>query len=92
MKRRHYERATEYTADAYRVAGSDGIAYDVLGWETEPDEDTDWTGIEERTGMLVVQMIGDDRHFVVDPDDVTPLDEDEYCPECGQIGCQCNQC
>jgi len=89
MKRRHYERATEYTADAYRVAGSDGIAYYVLGWETEPDEDTDWTGIEERTGMLVVQMIGDDRHFVVDPDDVTPLDADEYCPECGQIGCHC---
>lgn len=77
--RRHYEDAPEYQADAYRIDG----------WETEPDEDTEWSGYENRTGNLIAVMIGDDRHFAVDPDDVSELRDDEYCPECGQIGCHC---
>lgn len=35
-----------------------------------------------------VCMIGDDRNFIVDPSDVSPLDEGAYCRECGQIGCR----
>lgn len=83
----NYEAAPEYPADAYTVAGWSGIAWDVLGWEIEPDADTEWSGVERRTGNLVVVMIGDDRHFSVHPDEVSPLDEDAYCHECGQIGC-----
>lgn len=87
-RRPHYEDAdADYPADAYRVAGYQGIGFYVLGWETQPDEDTEWSGIEERTGRLVVVMIGDDRRHVVDPEDVSPLDRAEYCGECGQIGC-----
>lgn len=41
----------------------------------------------ERTGRVIVVMIGDDAHHVVDPDDLVHLDEDDYCHECGQIGC-----
>ena len=86
--RLHYEDAPEYDADAYTVAGwGAGIAWSVYGWETEPDEDTEWSGYEVRTGNLVVCMIGDDRLFAVDPDDVTAIDEDAYCHECGQVGC-----
>lgn len=73
--------------DAVRIAGYDGIACYVLGWETEPDEDTDWSGYEVRTGRLVCIMVGDDRRFTVDPDDVSTLAREEYCSECGQIGC-----
>lgn len=87
--RRHYEDAPEYTADAYTVKGcwGKGIAFRVLGWETEPDEDTEWSGCENRTGRLIVCMVGDDAHHSVDPEDVTPLDEDAYCHVCGQVGC-----
>jgi hypothetical protein len=47
----------------------------VLGWHTEPDEDTDWTGYEVRTGQLVVVPLNelgydDAQHWLVDPDEV----------------------
>ncbi len=89
---KHYETDHEaFPHGAYRVRGwGNGIAFYVRGWETEPDEDTEWSGCENRTGMVVVTMIGDDRTHVVDQDDLTPLDRKDYCGECGQIGCQCD--
>ena len=76
-----------FDAEAYKVEGHDGVAWRVFGWETEPDEDTRWTGIENRTGKIVCVMVGDDRKFVFDPDDVKAIDELDYCQGCGQIGC-----
>jgi hypothetical protein len=64
-----------------------GIAFYVLGWETEPDEDTEWSGCEVRTGRVIVVMIGDDARHRVDPEDLTALAREAYCGECGQIGC-----
>ena len=90
MNRSNYEPAPEYPASAYKVYGYPGIAWTVRGWETEPDEDTHWTGIENRTGKLICVMVGDDRQFRIDPEDVTPLKGSEYCRECGQIGCGCS--
>jgi len=87
--RRHYEAdEAAFPADAYTVDGwGEGVAWRVLGWETEPDEDTEWSGSAVRTGLAVCVMIGDDRHFPVDPKDLTPLEREEYCGECGQVGC-----
>jgi len=90
MRSKHYEQADEYQADAYQIDGWRGVAWRILGWETEPDEDTVWSGYENRTGNLVAVMIGDDRHFSVEPGDIVELDEDEYCCVCGQIDCHCN--
>lgn len=94
MTRAHYEKDdAAFPATAYRVntrAGS-GVAWYVLGWETEPDEDTEWSGMEQRTGRVVAVMVGDDRKHSIDPDDLTPLAEEDYCPGCGQIGCRCYQ-
>ena len=84
----HFEEDDEtFSADAYRVAGFSGVACSVLGWETEPTEDTEWDGIEERTGRVVVVMVGDDARHVVDEDDIAPLDRAAYCGACGQMGC-----
>ena len=88
MARYHYETDTpDPYPDAVRIAGYAGIAWYVLGWQTEPDVDTEWSGYENRTGRLICVMVGDDRHWVIDPDDITPLDRSEYCGSCGQIGC-----
>ena len=88
MRQPHYETPDpDPWSDAVRIAGWDGIAFRVYGWETEPDEDTEWTGDEVRTGDLVVCMVGDDHLHVVDPDDVQELAREDYCSECGQIGC-----
>jgi len=83
-----YERDDKaFSADAYTVDCFEGIAWDVLGWETEPTEETEWTGYAEKTGRVVAVMIGDDRHFVFEPEDIHPLEREEYCGVCGQIGC-----
>lgn len=85
----HYESDDiAFPADAYTVRGwGHGIAFYVLGWETEPDEDTEWSGYEQRTDRVVVVMVGDDARHIVDVDDLTPLERSAYCGECGQIGC-----
>ena len=87
MKTRYESDNTTFPAEAYKVAGWDGVAFRVYGWETEPTEDTVWDGCEERTGRVVVVMIGDDARHVVDLEDITPLDREAYCGECGQMGC-----
>lgn len=35
----------------------------------------------------VVVMVGDDRRHTVDVSELTPIPENGFCPECGQIGC-----
>ena len=77
----------QFCADGYCVDGWQGIAWYVRGWQTEPDQDTEWSGYEVRTGRVVCTMIGDDRQFLFDPDEVHPLEREAYCGECGQIGC-----
>jgi len=89
MRNRHYETDDEtFNADAYTVKGYQGIAFHVLGWETEPDEDTEWSGYENRTGNVLAVMVGDDKRHKVDPEDLIPIARKDYCGECGQMGCQ----
>ena len=86
--KRNYEKDSEaFPADNYTVRGYRGVAFYVLGWETEPDEDTEWSGCESRTGRVLAVMVGDDYRHRVDPEDLTPLAREEFCGVCGQIGC-----
>ena len=88
MNHKHYESDDQaFPAEAYTVDRYSGIAWHVMGWEVKPDEDTEWSGCEVRTGNIVCIMVGDDRRFSFDPAEVHPLPDDEYCSECGQIGC-----
>lgn len=82
-----YEPQTEHP-DVMTVEGYP-CACQILGWETEPDADTVWTGYGVRTGYLVAVMVGDDHQFTVDPeeDTLTAIPEGGYCRECGQLGC-----
>jgi hypothetical protein len=74
---------------AYKADGwSNGIAWRVFAWETKPDEDTEWSGIRVNTGNVLAHMVGDDRDFVFDPLDLTPIADEDYCSECGQVGCK----
>lgn len=72
---------------AYHIRNYDGIAWNVYGWETKPDEETEWTGQRIRTGKVICVMVGDDRRFAIDPKDISPLKREEFCGICGQIGC-----
>lgn len=87
-KRTNYERDdSTFSAEAYSVEQYPGVAFAVYGWETQPGPDTEWDGIEKRTGNVLCVMIGDDRKFAFDPSEVHPLNEDDFCHECGQVGC-----
>lgn len=70
-----------------RVKGWKGIAFYVVGPETAPDEDTEWSGYKTPTGKVIVVMVGDDRKHAVDPEDCTPIASEDFCGECGQMGC-----
>lgn len=88
VKRPAYEEDDDhFSAPAYSVRGYGGVAWYVLGWETEPDEDSHWSGYEPRTGDVVCVMVGDDHRYVFEESDLTPIKREEYCGVCGQIGC-----
>ena len=88
MKRPNYEEDdSSFPADAYEEIRRPGIAWRIYGWETQPTEDTEWDGIEERTGRIVAVMVGDDRRFTFEPEELRALEREEYCGECGQVGC-----
>lgn len=47
--------------------------------------------IEDReSNRVFVTMVGDDHRFEVDKNDLIPLDDSEYCQDCGQTGCVIN--
>ena len=75
----------------YRVVGHGDIAWYVTGYETSEDEDYEWTGIlTYNYDRVTAIMVGDDREFNFDIDELEALNDDEYCRECGQIGCTSN--
>jgi hypothetical protein len=73
----------------YKVEGWRGIAWYAWRYETIRDEDYEWSGIEyENKDRVECCMVGDDTVHIFDISELTKLEEDEYCPECGQIGCK----
>jgi len=69
----------------YRVDGFDGIAFYIAGPVILTGDD--WDDTYESEDRVLVTMVGDDRTHDVGTDELTPLNEDDYCAECGQIGC-----
>lgn len=74
--------AQEWTEGEWSYVGGD---------EDDPDDETLYVWDEpeqyEVRERVRAVMVGDDRVFEIDTDDLTPLDEDDYCHVCGQIGC-----
>ena len=44
-------------------------------------------GCEYHYGCVLVRMVGDDATIHLGETEIVPLDEDEFCGSCGQIGC-----
>lgn len=78
--------------DVVRVRGFRGMACYFRGHPTHQREV--WSeefGVEieetEDTERAIVVMVGDDRRHTVYMDDLSPLPREDYCADCGQIGC-----
>ena len=71
----------------YSVEGFPSVAFRATNYKEIYDEDYEWTGIVELDyDYVVAHMIGDDKDFILDIEELTPTED--YCPECGQIGCE----
>lgn len=76
-----------------------GVAWAIEGYNIERapvmlDPDDELSGVyydesEEVEDVTQVRchMIGDDRTFLFDTEDMIELDDEEYCSSCGQVGC-----
>lgn len=85
-----YEDDDEFGDTKYKEKrkGAAAVAWTILGWELQADEETEWSGIYQRTGQILAVMVGDDRvHHFESKEDFIEISEDEYCGGCGQIGC-----
>lgn len=89
FRRHQYENDDKtFLADAYSVPYLKlKVAWRVLGWELEADEDTEWSGIYQRTGQVLAIMVGDDSVHWFDESDLQPISVEQFCGSCGQIGC-----
>ena len=84
-----------YNGVAFRISGFPKVwepwttlVVDEEGNEYEgPTGEGEWNKQDESCGRVLVVMVGDDHKYEVDVSDLTEIDEEEYCPECGQIGC-----
>jgi hypothetical protein len=45
------------------------------------------TSLSLNPDMVRAVMVGDDTEHIIDIDDLTPIADEDYCHECGQIGC-----
>ena len=86
MRPEHWDEDPAWDG-AWTVRGYRGVAWRVLGWELWADEDTEWSGCYQRSGWVLAHMVGDDRYSRFDPKDLTKLDDEDFCHECGQVGC-----
>tara|TARA_B100000745_G_scaffold271852_1_gene199462 strand:+ start:448 stop:753 length:306 start_codon:yes stop_codon:yes gene_type:complete len=87
-----YPRGETYRITSVFCDNDTAIGWSILGYETVPDQDTEWSGLEVPTGCIVAVMVGDDQRHIFNPEDydIEILEDDECCSCCGQIGCQWN--
>lgn len=77
------EYATEWTSEEWLYDG-----------EGDPDDEGSYVYCEpeqvENRSQVRAIMVGDDYVWIVDVDDLTMIGEEDYCHECGQVGCCAN--
>ena len=73
--------ATEWTEESWEYSGEGDPEDEANYLYNEPEE------IEDREHVRCI-MVGDDRVFTFEIDELTAISDEDYCPECGQIGCK----
>lgn len=82
-----YSAVSDTIEDACRsyLAGAEGIDLDAFYRTADVAAALTVRGFAG--GMARCVYVGDDSEFLVDPDDLTEITEDDFCAGCGQIGC-----
>lgn len=83
-----YAIPTDELEAAYRVAGWPAVAWRIVGLPEWRGEDYEWSGMAYvDPSQRVMVMVGDDSKHTFDVDELERIADDEYCKDCGQIGC-----
>lgn len=69
----------------FQREGLPGIAWWAIGNPPMFDEWGETDGWDP--DFILAHMIGDDRIYRIELTEVIPITDDEYCSQCGQIGC-----
>ena len=69
-----------------------GVSAEVLEVGPQYEWVEQWDGSDAEVEVLAegdarIVKIGDDQMFTVPADEYEVIDEDDYCPGCGQVGC-----
>jgi hypothetical protein len=81
----------------FRIAGFPDRWEPVLALVTDPETGDDREELigdverveqDETCGRVLVVMVGDDRVYEVDVEDLEPLEAGAFCSSCGQVGCR----
>ena len=88
MKTTEFDFKATYTVEGYRGIAWYAWRYATIREPIEFEDGTveDWEEIEDPS-RVVCSMIGDDRKFEFPTEELTPIAREDYCSECGQIGC-----
>lgn len=74
-------RCTRWPGIAVRLIDADYDESYVWDYENECEQE-----VYRWAGTVVVRMIGDDRDWSVEPDELEPIDH--YCAGCGATNCE----
>ena len=66
--------------DGVKVGDTVSIDGEIAAWVISPPG-------SEVLGRTLLVMVGDDREHFWDTSRLQPLDDDEFCGSCGQVGC-----
>ena len=72
--------AKTYTEESWEYIGEGDTEDEANYLYNEPEQVVDTT-------RVIAVMVGDDRPFEVDVDELTLLPREDFCGQCGQIGC-----
>jgi hypothetical protein len=75
-----FDFSQRYTVDGYPGIAWRAVRHDGV-WNCLDEE------FNEDADSVVCIMVGDDREFSFSVDELSPLTDDEFCHECGQVGC-----
>ena len=69
----------------YRVEGYEGVAFYLTGYDVGAVDEDGF--VDTDTSRVRAVMVGDDRVHVLDVSELHRLADEDYCSQCGQIGC-----
>lgn len=87
-------------AGAFTVDGVVGVAWRAIKYKQVPvidpeqidyDDAPDFIEEIDDKDWIIAVMVGDNRRHEIEVSEITMIEDDDYCSQCGQVGCSHGQ-